>query len=67
MAAEPPIHRCPLHAHAQSASDFTAHVQVFISLFLPLFKSIGEYTVKKVHEFPVCSRDVTNQTPPGQE
>jgi hypothetical protein len=25
------------------------------------------YTVKKVHEFPVSSRDVTNQTPPGQE
>jgi hypothetical protein len=24
-------------------------------------------TVKKVHEFPVSSRDVTNQTPPGQE
>jgi hypothetical protein len=22
------------------------------------------YTVKKVHEFPVSSRDVTNQTPP---
>ncbi len=22
---------------------------------------------KKVHEFPVSSRDVTNQTPPGQE
>ena len=27
----------------------------------------SEYTVKKVHEFPVSSRDVTNQTPPGQE
>ncbi len=27
----------------------------------------GVYTVKKVHEFPVSSRDVTNQTPPGQE
>jgi hypothetical protein len=25
------------------------------------------HTVKKVHEFPVSSRDVTNQTPPGQE
>jgi hypothetical protein len=25
------------------------------------------YTVKKIHEFPVSSRDVTNQTPPGQE
>jgi hypothetical protein len=25
------------------------------------------YTVKKVHEFPVSSRDVINQTPPGQE
>jgi hypothetical protein len=25
------------------------------------------YTVKKVHKFPVSSRDVTNQTPPGQE
>ncbi len=25
------------------------------------------YTVKKVHWFPVSSRDVTNQTPPGQE
>jgi hypothetical protein len=25
------------------------------------------YTVKKVHEFPVSSRDVTNQTPLGQE
>ncbi len=25
------------------------------------------YTEKKVHEFPVSSRDVTNQTPPGQE
>ncbi len=24
-------------------------------------------TVKKVHKFPVSSRDVTNQTPPGQE
>ncbi len=30
----------------------------------------GLYAVhrkKKVHEFPVSSRDVTNQTPPGQE
>ncbi len=26
-----------------------------------------QYTVKKVHEFPVSSRDVTNQTSPGQE
>ncbi len=25
------------------------------------------YTVKKVQEFPVSSRDVTNQTTPGQE
>jgi hypothetical protein len=25
------------------------------------------YTVKKVHEFPVSRRDVTNQTPIGQE
>jgi hypothetical protein len=25
------------------------------------------YTVKKVHEFPVSTRDATNQTPPGQE
>ncbi len=25
------------------------------------------YTVKKVHEFPVSSRDITNQTPPGLE
>ncbi len=25
------------------------------------------YTVKKEHEFPVPSRDVTNQTPPGHE
>jgi hypothetical protein len=24
-------------------------------------------TVKMVHEFPVSRRDVTNQTPPGQE
>ncbi len=23
--------------------------------------------LKKVHEFPVSSRDVTNHTPPGQE
>ncbi len=30
------------------------------TLFLP-------YTVKKVHGFPVSSRDVTNQTPPGQK
>ncbi len=34
---------------------------VFIFLFLPW------YTVKKVHEFPISSQDVTNQTPPGQE
>jgi hypothetical protein len=27
----------------------------------------GRYTEKKVHEFPVSSRDVTNQTPPGPE
>ncbi len=27
----------------------------------------GNCTVKKVHEFPVFSRDVTKQTPPGQE
>jgi hypothetical protein len=27
----------------------------------------NRYTVKKVQEFPVSSRDVTNQTPPGQE
>ncbi len=26
-----------------------------------------EYTVKNVHEFPVSSRDVTDQTPPRQE
>jgi hypothetical protein len=38
-----------------------------------LGKVVGEqlggssYTVKKVHEFPVSSRDVANQTPPGQE
>jgi hypothetical protein len=33
-----------------------------------MYKSlIHPYTVKKVHEFPVSSRDVTNQTPPGQE
>jgi hypothetical protein len=30
-------------------------------------KQKRDYTVKKVHEFPVSSRDVTNQTPPGQE
>ncbi len=28
---------------------------------------LADYTVKKVREFPVSSRDVTNQTPPGQE
>jgi hypothetical protein len=28
---------------------------------------ILQYTVKKVHEFPVSSLDVTNQNPPGQE
>jgi hypothetical protein len=27
----------------------------------------GVYTVKKVPDIPVSSRDVTNQTPPGQE
>jgi hypothetical protein len=27
----------------------------------------SNYTVKKVHEFPISSRDVTNQTPHGQE
>ncbi len=27
----------------------------------------SSYTVKKVHEFPVSSRYVINQTPPGQE
>ncbi len=34
-------------------------------------RKLGDKTVypyiKKVHEFPVSSRDVTNQTPPGQE
>ncbi len=33
-------------------------------------KTTGKITVhrkKKVQEFPVSSRDVTNQTPPGQE
>ncbi len=33
----------------------------------PGFINTHTYTVKKVHEFPVSSRDVTNQTPPGQE
>jgi hypothetical protein len=33
-----------------------------------LYRAVLVYhTVKKVHEFPVSSRDVTNQTPPGQE
>jgi hypothetical protein len=29
--------------------------------------NVGEYTVKKVNEFPVTSRDVTNQTLSGRE
>ncbi len=29
--------------------------------------SLGEYTEKKVSDFPVHSRDVTNQTLPGGE
>jgi hypothetical protein len=47
MVAEPPIHRGPLHAHAQSASDSTAHEQFFsprgekVPLLL-LFKNISE-------------------------
>ncbi len=36
-------------------------------LFNFYHSSFSHYTVKKVHEFPVSSRDVTNQTPPGQE
>ncbi len=32
-----------------------------------LFYSMLTSPLKKVHEFPVSSRDVTNQTPPGQE
>ncbi len=28
---------------------------------------LKEHRKKKVHEFPVSSLDVTNQTPPGQE
>ncbi len=30
-------------------------------------KDIWFMALKKVHEFPFSSRDVTNQTPPGQE
>ncbi len=28
---------------------------------------VAMHRKKKVHEFPVSSRDVTNHTPPGQE
>ncbi len=34
---------------------------------IPYGNYLPTCTVKKVHEFPVSSRDVTNQTPPGQE
>ncbi len=34
---------------------------------LHTYTTEGPAPWKKVHEFPVSSRDVTNQTPPGQE
>jgi hypothetical protein len=40
---------------------------VFTKMLVFMHKTECTYTVKKVHEFPVSSRDVTNQTPPGQE
>jgi hypothetical protein len=38
-----------------------------VAMVVPGLPSVGLCTVKKVHEFPVSSRDVTNQTPPEQE
>jgi hypothetical protein len=32
-----------------------------------LNRRMAQYTVKKVNDFPVPSRDVTNQTLPGRE
>ncbi len=42
---------------------------LYSTLFASLVscRLLADYTVKKIHEFPVSSRDVTNQTPPGQE
>ncbi len=42
------------------------------NIYHVLIKQTGQFlsiahTVKMVPEFPVSSRDVTNQTPPGQE
>jgi len=56
-----PFHSAPrMDKINRFLSTFFQHAHFISTIYL-------YYNVKKVHEFPVSSRDVTNQTPPGQE
>ncbi len=41
--------------------------KLFMSSIITCKKGWSMHRKKKAHEFPISSRDVTNQTPPGQE
>jgi hypothetical protein len=64
-----PFHRiCSLEFSEHTFIHCTAKTQYqkFENIFLEK-EFRGLTPEKSVHEFPVSSRDVTNQTPPGQE
>ncbi len=63
------INKCTMYVHCTLYSD-SLHVEpsLEIRLFEIVAPLVENYTVKKiVIDFPISSRDVTNQTLPGRE